>query len=592
MTSHCDDRRWVVVAGALIIQVSLGAVYIWSVFQTPLLAQFPGWSETQITLPAQLVIAVFAFAVILGGRIQDRLGPRLVGTAGGLILGLGLMLASLTDHFSEDVALAWLVGTYAVLGGIGIGMAYVCPVATCVKWFPDKRGLITGLAVAGFGAGAFFFAPLARALIGGGDYELFGIALFPLPQAGIFDTFLVLGAIFLSAVVLGAQLLRNPPEGYCPVGWSPPAATPEKDSAQADFTPSQMLRTPTFWLLWVTYLAGSTAGLMVIMKAAPIWEAFSLSAIAERPVPYEQFASIASAAAMAVAVLALFNAAGRILWGRVSDSLGRKSTLILMFFLCGLVLFGLDWMRPYPLYLLGVSLIALCFGGYLALYPAITADYYGTRNIGVNYGLLFTAYGTGGLLGPFLAAVLLRNSGAIEYKTLDASGTLATRVFQLAEYDTAFLAAGILCLAAAALTLGLRAPLAQADSRSTKAHARAALKPGASIRRSACCWPAAAGRRRQLGRLDRRHLPVAAQGADPAADPGLDLRRAGRRCDLRRLGGRTLGFYLLTSAVRRSLGTLLGIGPSPETCRGLLDLPAVDPGDFGRLQPGPCSSSG
>ncbi len=483
MTTHPDDKRWGVVAGALIIQASLGAVYIWSVFQTPLMAQFPGWSETQITLPAQLVIAVFAFAVILGGRIQDRLGPRLVGSVGGLILGLGLMLASLTDRFSEGTALAWLVGTYAVVGGIGIGMAYVCPVATCVKWFPDKRGLITGLAVAGFGAGAFFFAPLARALIGGGDYELFGIALFAVPQAGVFDTFLVLGIIFLTAVVLGAQLLRNPPQGYRPPGWKPPAAATGPAGAvgqhpdQVDFTPSQMLRTPTFWLLWVTYLAGSTAGLMVIMKAAPIWEAFSLSAIAERPVPYEQFAGIASAAAMAVAVLALFNAAGRILWGRVSDSLGRKSTLILMFVLCGLVLFGLDWMRSYPLYLLGVSLIALCFGGFLALYPAITADYYGTRHIGVNYGLLFTAYGIGGLLGPFLAAVLLKTTEGIDYLALDASGTLATRVFQVGDYDAAFLTSAILCLAAATLTFALRTPKAHDERTPTSPHARAIFKP-------------------------------------------------------------------------------------------------------------------
>ncbi len=458
VTRQYHEQRWGVVAGALIIQASLGAVYIWSVFQTPLLAQFPGWSETQATLPAQLVIAIFAFAVILGGRIQDRLGPRLVGSVGGLILGLGLILAGFTGDFAEGPALAWLVGTYAVIGGLGIGMAYVCPVATCVKWFPDKRGLITGLAVAGFGAGAFFFAPLARALIGGGDYELFGLALFPLPQVGVFDTFMVLGVIFLVAVVLGAQLLRNPPPGYCPPGWTPPAAAAGQAPGRADFTPAEMLRTPTFWLLWVTYLAGSTAGLMVIMKAAPIWEAFSLSAAVEVPVSHERFASIASAAAMAVAVLALFNAAGRILWGRVSDSLGRKQTLILMFVLCALVLFTLDWMRPYPLYLLGVSLVALCFGGYLALYPAIAADYYGTRHIGVNYGLLFTAYGSGGLLGPFLAAVLLETTEGVEYQALDASGALATRVFQLGDYDIAFLAAGLLCLAAAVLTLALRAP--------------------------------------------------------------------------------------------------------------------------------------
>lgn len=473
MTSIQAGNRWTVVVGALIIQVSLGAVYIWSVFQTPLRAQFPGWSETQVTLPAQIVIAAFALAVIVGGRIQDRLGPRWVGTIGGVTLGFGLILAGLTGTFPEGPALAWLVGTYAVLGGIGIGMAYVCPIATCVKWFPDKRGLITGLAVAGFGAGAFFFAPLARALIGGGDYELFGVGLLSLPQAGVFDTFAVLGFIFLTTVVIGSQLLRNPPDGYCPAGWTPPAAAGAKP-ARGDFAPGEMLRTPAFWLLWLTYLAGSTAGLMVIMKAAPIWETFSLSAAAEVPVPQERFEAIASAAAMAVAVLALFNAAGRILWGRVSDTIGRRQTLILMFVLCGLVLLALDWMRLYPLYLLGVSLVALCFGGYLALYPAIAADYYGTRHMGANYGFLFTAYGTGGLLGPFLAAALMEGARGVEYQALDPDGALITRVFQLGEYGTAFLVSGLLCLAAAVLMLAVRAPLA----RDAKAHARGATPTG------------------------------------------------------------------------------------------------------------------
>jgi MFS transporter, OFA family, oxalate/formate antiporter len=450
-------NRWLVVVGALIVQMSLGAVYIWSVFQTPLLARFPGWSETQVTLPAQLVIAVFAFAVILGGRIQDRLGPRLVGTIGGLTLGAGLVLAGLTGRFGEDAALVWLVGTYAVLGGIGIGMAYVCPVATCVKWFPDKRGLITGLAVAGFGAGAFFFAPLARGLIGGGDYELFGVPLFALPQVGVFATFAVLGVIFLVAVVLGSQLLRNPPAGYCPAGFVQPG-TAGGPAAQSEVAPGAMLCTPAFWLLWVTYLAGSTAGLMVIMKAAPIWETFSLAATAASPVSAERFAGIASAAAMAVAVLALFNAAGRILWGRVSDTLGRRETLMLMFVVCGLVLLGLDWLRVYPLYLLGISVIALCFGGFLALYPAIAADYFGTRHMGVNYGLLFTAYGLGGMLGPYLAAALMQTAGGVEYQAPDATGALAIQVFQLGEYGKAFLAGGLLCLGAAVVMLAVRAP--------------------------------------------------------------------------------------------------------------------------------------
>lgn len=199
-----EDRimnRWMVVIGALVIQISLGAVYIWSVFQTPLKRAFPSWTETQVTWPAQIVLVCFALAVICGGRIQDRLGPKKVATAGGLILGLGLILARFTGGFEAGAALWWFILTFSVLGGIGIGAAYVCPIATCVKWFPDKKGLITGLAVAGFGAGAFFFAPLAKGLISGVPYELLGVKLFPLPELEVFNTFLALGIIFLVAVV-------------------------------------------------------------------------------------------------------------------------------------------------------------------------------------------------------------------------------------------------------------------------------------------------------------------------------------------------------------------------------------------------------
>ena len=245
MANEKTMNRWWVVVGALVIQVSLGAVYIWSVFQTPLKAVYQDWSETQVTLPAQIVLAAFALAVIFAGRIQDRVGPRVVATAGGIILGAGLILAKFTELFPSGTALVWLIVTFSILGGIGIGAGYVCPIATCVKWFPDKRGLITGLAVAGFGAGAFFFAPLAKALISGGTYELMGLRLFALPQLGVFNTFLVLGVIFLVCVVAGAQLLKNPPAGYVPAGWTPPQAkTPAAAKAKADLSPMEMIRTP------------------------------------------------------------------------------------------------------------------------------------------------------------------------------------------------------------------------------------------------------------------------------------------------------------------------------------------------------------
>jgi OFA family oxalate/formate antiporter-like MFS transporter len=449
-------NRWWVVVGALVIQVSLGAVYIWSVFQTPLKAVFQDWSETQVTLPAQIVLAAFALAVILAGRIQDRVGPRIVATAGGIILGAGLILAKFTESFPSGGALVWLIATFSVLGGIGIGAGYVCPIATCVKWFPDKRGLITGLAVAGFGAGAFFFAPLAKALISGGAYELMGAKLFALPQLGVFNTFLVLGAIFLVCVVAGAQLLNNPPAGYLPQGWTPPQPkTAAGAAAKADFSPLEMIRTPSFWLLWVTYFIACSGGLQIIMKASPIWQCASLES-RTGTVSAADFSSIAAAGALAVSVIAIFNSAGRILWGLVSDRIGRKFTLILILALSGAALLALDSLTEFPLFLIGVSVIGLCFGGFLALYPALTADYFGTKNIGVNYGVMFTAYGLGGIVGPYLAASLMRVVGEVAYEAKSAGGEIVRKLFTIGNYQTAFIVAGVACVAAAALAALIR----------------------------------------------------------------------------------------------------------------------------------------
>lgn len=449
-------NRWWVVAGALVIQISLGAVYIWSVFQTPLKAVFQDWSETQVTLPAQIVLAAFALAVIFAGRIQDCTGPRIVATAGGIILGAGLILAKFTELFPSGTALVWLIATFSILGGIGIGAGYVCPIATCVKWFPDKRGLITGLAVAGFGAGAFFFAPLAKALISGGAYELMGARLFTLPELGVFNTFLVLGVIFLVCVVAGAQLLKNPPAGYVPSGWTPPQAkTPAAAVVKTDLTPTEMIRTPSFWLLWVTYFAACMGGLQIIMKASPIWQSFSLGTLAQ-PISAVDFGLTATAAAMAVSIIAIFNSTGRILWGIASDKIGRKITLITIFILCGIALLGLDFLRGYPLYLLGVSLVGLCFGGFLALYPALTADYFGTKNIGANYGVMFTAYGAGGIAGPYLAASLMRVVDKVTYQSKDAAGQIVEKLFTVGDYRLAFVVAGIACLIAAGLVMLIR----------------------------------------------------------------------------------------------------------------------------------------
>jgi MFS transporter, OFA family, oxalate/formate antiporter len=445
MTEGKAFNRWLVVVGALLIQVSLGAIYIYSVFKPGLSANFPTWSNTDLALPSQLVLAFFAMGVILGGRIQDKTGPRPIARIGAVLLGLGLLISSMaTSLFMFTLG-------FSIIAGIGIGFAYVCPIATCVKWFPDKRGMITGLAVAGFGGGALVFTPVAKSLIA---------------SVGIMNTFLWLGIIFLIAVMIGAQLMVNPPAGYLPAGWKPPAAAAAgaAGAVKLDYTWQDMIRTPQFWLLWLTYFAGCTAGLMIIMNVTNVYQSVSLLNLIAKynPIPKEVFTDCISQAALAVIIVSVLNAAGRIGWGKVSDNIGRKSTLLIMFLYSGIIMILLNGFTSYPLYIFGVASVGFCFGGFLALFPAVTADYFGTKNVGVNYGWMFTAYGAGGLFGPWLAPKLMEVVKKIPYEAIDKSGGVVTRQFDAGNFLTAFIIAGVMCLISAALVYVVKPPAQRA----------------------------------------------------------------------------------------------------------------------------------
>jgi OFA family oxalate/formate antiporter-like MFS transporter len=439
MTEKKTFNRWMVVIGALLIQISLGAIYIYSVFKPALKDNFPSWSNTDLALPSQLVLAFFALSMILAGRIQDKVGPRPIATIGGVLLGLGLVIAAFASN------LFMFVLGFSIIGGIGIGAAYVCPIATCVKWFPDKRGLVTGLAVAGFGGGALVFTPVAK----------YFIASF-----GIMNTFLYLGIIFLIAVVIGAQFMINPPSGYKPEGWNPPAAAASAANIKLDYTWQDMLKTSQFWLLWLTYFAGCTAGLMIIMNVTNVYQSYSLLNLAGKisPVSKDIFNGIISQGATAVIIVSILNAIGRIGWGKISDNIGRKSTLLLMFGYSGIIMLLLNWFTSYPLYLFGVASVGFCFGGFLALYPAVTADYFGTKNVGANYGWMFTAYGAGGLFGPWLAPKLMDIVQKISYEAIDKAGAVVLRSFDAGNYMTSFIIAGVMCLVSAVLVLIIKAP--------------------------------------------------------------------------------------------------------------------------------------
>lgn len=397
-------NRWLIVIGAILIQLCLGAIYAWSVFRIPLQQPIAngglGLTPSQATLPFSLVLIFFAIATIIGGRWQDKAGPKLVATVGGIVLGAGMLIAAFSRSF------IWLTIGYGVISGLGIGFTYVCPVATGIKWFPDKRGLITGLSVAGFGAGALIVAPVARALIDG---------------VGVFSTLAILGIGFLCVIVISSQILRNPPSGWKPEGWTPPEKT--KD-AKLDFGPGEMLSSLSFYLVWIMYFFGCLAGLMIIAQTSPIGQ--------------ELVGLTPKIAALAVGTLAIFNAIGRIFWGRLSDMLGRKRTLFLMLVINGVAILLYNTIEVFPIYYwIGIYIVGLCFGGYLAIFPAVTADFYGTKNIGINYGLVFTAYGVGGLLGTLFAP----------------------RVLEITKsYSMAFTITGILCLLGAVIAIISRPP--------------------------------------------------------------------------------------------------------------------------------------
>ncbi len=393
-------NRWIVVLGAVLIQLCLGAVYAWSLFNQPLI-QLYGWEASGVVLTFSITIATMSVFTIIAGKIQDKIGPRWVATVGGLLLGAGLLLAS------QATTLTQLYLFYGLIGGAGIGTAYVCPLATCLKWFPDKRGMISGIAVAGFGAGALLFKPIIVNFLG---------------TIGVASTFMYLGIIYMVAIVIGAQLLVVPPAGFVPKGWTPPATA--SGGGSNDFTTKEMLSTPQFYMLWVMYLFGCLAGLMVIGLAADIgMNLVNLTA---------------ATAANAVVIIAIFNATGRIVWGTLSDKLGRITSLIVMYTLAAAAMFLMSaFTMTYATFLLLCSLIGFCFGGFLALFPSLVADYYGTKNLGTNYGIVFLAYGSAAIIGPQIGTAIA--------------------------FTQAFLIAAVLCVIAGGMTLLVKQPKSQAQ---------------------------------------------------------------------------------------------------------------------------------
>ncbi len=369
-------NRWVIAAAGVAMQVALGAVYAWSVFRDPLVEAF-GWSISEVTLTFTITILTLGFAAFIGGLWMARSGPRTVGIASGLLYGLGVFLASFSGNK------LWLLYlSYGLIGGIGIGLGYIVPVATLVKWFPDKRGFITGVAVAGFGAGALVTAPIARLLIG---------------NVGVLNTFALLGIGYLVLVAGASLLMRNPPEGYKPVGWNPSAALTGQRAGR-DYTIGDALSKWQWFALWSLLFLNVTAGIAIISQAAPM--AREITGVT------------ALAAAGLVGIISIANGAGRFLWAWLSDYIGRKWVFLAMFLLQAAVFFVMPLVNDFAVFAILASIVLLCYGGGFGTMPAFAADYFGARYVGQVYGLMITAWGFGGLLGPLLIAFIRQTTGS------------------------------------------------------------------------------------------------------------------------------------------------------------------------------------
>ena len=380
MNNQKSFNRGFVVLGAILIQLALGAIYAWSVF-TPSL-KISGWSSENTQWVFATGLASFALFMVFAGKKLNSWGPRTLAWLGGIILGLGYLLAGLFGGTNFDVLLI-LIG---LIGGMGIGFAYVVPIAVGMRWFPDKKGMITGLAVAGFGFGAMLWVKLAGSW--GHLIENFGLS----------TTFTIYGIAFAAMVIIGGLWMKFPPEGWKPKGFE--ATTPgtvKKTDAGKDFSSNEMLGKAQFYLIFLTFVFSAGAGLMSIglMKLYP------MQALMEAGIS-ETAASAISGTAMAV-FFSLANGLGRILWGLLSDKLGRKLSIVIMTAIQGITVILFTFMAGNEILLyLGATLIGFNFGGNFALFPTITADTFGAKNVGQNYPFVFLAYGVGGILGPIL----------------------------------------------------------------------------------------------------------------------------------------------------------------------------------------------
>ncbi|WDP91866.1 MAG: OFA family MFS transporter [Desulfobacter sp.] len=368
---------WRVTFAGLGINLALGILYTWSIFKMAIKESIEAgdgvfnWSLASLNDPYAVCCLVFAFAMIFAGRVQDRTSPRVTAVLGGLLTGSGLILIAFSTSW-----VIWIIG-FGILMGLGLGFGYASATPPAIKWFPPaKTGMIAGIVVAGFGLASVYIAPLGTYLIG---------------RFGLSQAMMIFGVAFLLVVSVLAQFLVNPPEGYVHPDAQPSAASAAAP-AGIDFSPGEMMKTPSFYKLWIMFCVASGAGLMIIGGVAGMAKA-----------------GMGSLAWLVVALMAVGNASGRVVAGILSDKIGRTNTLFIMLVFQALVIFSLLFITPgqVVLLVLAATFIGFNYGSNLSLFPSATKDYFGLKNFGVNYGLVFSAWGVGGFIFPRVSQMIV-----------------------------------------------------------------------------------------------------------------------------------------------------------------------------------------
>lgn len=377
-----------VTIAAILLNLASGFIYAWSVYAAALIKEM-GFTKTQAMLPYTVALAMLALMMVPGGKLFDKYGPRIVAAVGGILMIVGMVLTSMQTTIQGFIVF------FGIMVGAGCGISYGVTIPSAVRWFsPAKRGLITGLVVAGLGLAAAYAAPLAQFIIN---------------AVGVKKTFMIIGIVFGGAVVFLSRFLALPPDGYVPPGTTvKESAISSGGNSKKDYAPSEMIATVQFWMIWFMYCFGAIAGLMVIGHIAIIaniqaklkW-GFAL-----------------------VAILAVFNSGGRITGGFLSDRIGRNNTLIIMFLLQAANMLMFRNYTSMATLTLGVCITGIAYGALLGIFPALTYDYFGLKNSGMNYGLVFTAFGSAGVIGPLMAGKIVDITGSYNYAYLVSAAIL------------------------------------------------------------------------------------------------------------------------------------------------------------------------